>query len=380
MLEQHYGSPQDIEWAIGSDQKIYILQSRPLRMLDQTASNICVPTRFEGYNIVLDKGVIASKGVGFGKAFILKDEEDLKNFPEGAVLVAKHTSPKFVTVMNKAAAIITDVGSATGHMASLSREYRIPTVLDAEIATSIIRDGQEITVDAINCNIYEGRLDELIEYAQQKKEPFKDTHLFKTFEKILKWVVPLRLVDPDDENFRPEYCKTFHDITRFSHEKSMLEMFSSGEDHEINDVKTVTLSAGIPIDMHMLDIDGGIRDNIAKATLEDIFSVPFIAILKGMRSMRWPDPNLVDGKGFLGMMAHASSVPEDQLYEMGKRSFSVVSGNYMNFSIPRGYHFSMIEAYAGENINNNYIKFFFKGGEEIAPRQAYIGDIEEDGI
>ncbi|GFP33896.1 pyruvate, water dikinase, partial [Candidatus Hakubella thermalkaliphila] len=46
-------------------------------------------------------------------------------------------------------AIITDIGCATGHMASISREYQVPTILDTEAATSAIKDGQEITVDAI---------------------------------------------------------------------------------------------------------------------------------------------------------------------------------------------------------------------------------------
>jgi pyruvate,water dikinase len=368
-LENYYGSPQDIEWAVSSDRKIYILQSRPLRIAMNTTSGACLPTRFEGYNIILDKGVIACKGVGFGKAFILKDDEELKEFPEGAVLIAKHTSPKFVTIMNKASAIITDVGSATGHMASLSREYQIPTILDTEVSTSIIHHGQEITVDAMNCNIYEGQVPELLEYARNKKEPFKETHLFKTLEKVLKWVVPLNLTDPESETFNPEYCKTYHDITRFAHEVSMQEMFNLGEDRDIEDTHTIDLLAGIPVGVHLLNIEGGVKENLKKATFEDILSIPFIALLKGMKSMRWPGPPPVDAKGFLGMLAHSASVPEEQLKETAKKSFAVLSKNYMNFSIRLGYHFSMIEAYAGENINDNYIKFFFKGGGAAVDRR-----------
>jgi len=175
VLEDHYGKPQDIEWAIDRNNQIYILQSRPLRVLAVEGPELRTPRQIEGYDILLDKGVIACKGVGFGKAFILRDEEELKDFPEGAVLVARHTSTTFVTIMNMASAIITDVGGATGHMASLSREYQIPTILDAEIATSVIKDGEEITVDAINCNIYKGKVNELLEYALKKKEPFKST-------------------------------------------------------------------------------------------------------------------------------------------------------------------------------------------------------------
>ena len=109
-------------------------KARPLRIIQAEGSKLKIPRKIKGYNILIDKGVIACKGIGYGKAFILRKEEDLKDFPEGAVLVAKHTSTKFVTVMNKASAIITDVGGATGHMASLTREFQVPAILDAEIA------------------------------------------------------------------------------------------------------------------------------------------------------------------------------------------------------------------------------------------------------
>ncbi|MBE0425259.1 MAG: phosphoenolpyruvate synthase [Nitrospirae bacterium] len=367
-LENYYGGPQDIEWSIGSDNKVYILQTRPLKTIKESLT-VCIPTRMQGYNVLIDKGVIACRGIGYGKAFILKDEGDLKDFPEGAVLVVKHTNPKYVTVMNKASAIITDVGSATGHMASLSREYQVPTILDTEVATRVLRDGQGITVDAINCNIYEGKVEELLEYALKKKESFKETHLFKTLGKALKKIVPLNLIDPEGENFKPEYCKTFHDITRFAHEIAMQEMFSIGKDHDIKGTKAIPLVAGVPVDALLLDIGDGIKGLPGKASTEDILSMPLSALLKGMKSMNWPEPRPVDAKGFLGMLAHSASVPEEQLYEMGKKSFCIVSRNYMNFSIRLGYHFSMIEAYAGDNVNDNYIKFFFKGGGAALDRR-----------
>jgi pyruvate,water dikinase len=364
-LEGHYGCPQDIEWAIGSDNQPYILQTRPLRILSiqPSAPEAHIPTRIKGYNVLLDKGVIACRGIGFGKAFILKDEKHLNDFPEGAVLVARHTSPKFVIVMNRASAIVTDVGSATGHLASLSREYQVPTILDTEISTRVLRDGQEITVDAINCNIYEGKVTELREYARKKSEPLKDTQLFKTLEKLLKQISPLYLVDPRDESFKPESCRTFHDITRFAHEIAMLEMFDIGKGHDMKETKTIDLEAGIPIDVHILDIDGGIKENIEKASAEDILSTPFASLLNGMTSMRWPGPSPGGAPSFLGTIAQNASVQEEeQMSEVEKKSFAIVSRNYVNFSIRLGYHFSMIEAYASDNLNDNYIKFFFRGG------------------
>jgi pyruvate,water dikinase len=88
-----------------------------------------------------------------------------------------------------------------------------------------------------------------------------------------------------------------------------------------------------------------------------------------MTEMRWPGPRPVDAKGFFGMIAQTASIPEEQLSQMGEKSFAILSGNYMSFSIRLGYHFSMIEAYAGENMNDNYIKFFFKGGGAVRDRK-----------
>lgn len=367
-IENYYETPQDIEWAIDEDRNIFILQARSLRLEKKPESKILLPSRIKGYNIILDGGFTACKGVGYGKAFVLKSEEDLQNFPEGAVLVAKHTNPKYVVIMNKASAIVTDIGSPTGHMASLSREYNVPTLINTEKATKIIENGKEITVDAINCVIYEGKVQELLDAYKKTREPLRETLIFKTLEKVLKLIVPLNLVDPTTENFKAENCKTYHDITRFCHEMVMYEMFTMWNKYD-SEYHAMPLLAGIPIGVLVLDIEEGLKEGIKKATPEDIYSIPLKAILRGMTSMQWPGPPPVDAKGFLEMVAHTVSIPEEQLKETGKKSFCIITKNYMNFSIRLGYHFSMIEAYEGENINDNYIKFFFKGGGAALDRR-----------
>ncbi|MBA4348745.1 MAG: hypothetical protein C0415_01970 [Thermodesulfovibrio sp.] len=366
-LENHFQCPQDIEWAIDKNNQPYILQSRPLKVTVRKAAK-SVPTHVHGYNVLLEKGVIACKGIGFGKAYIVRTDDDLKNFPERAVLVAKHTSTKFVTVMNKTSAIITDVGATTGHMASLAREFQIPTILDAEVATDIIKNGQEITVDAINCNIYEGHVNELEEFAEKKEEPFKETRIFKTLEKVLKFITPLNLVDPDDEKFKPESCETIHDITRFCHEMVMRELFDiTGT--SADDVGAVKLVAGIPAEIYLLDLGGGIEGAPKYLNPEHIRSAPFNAFVKGLISMKWPEARAFDVKGFLGAVAHTATISEEEMMQTAEKSFSFITKDYMNFAIRLGYHLSTVEAFAGENINDNYIKFFFKGGGAILDRR-----------
>jgi pyruvate,water dikinase len=368
VLEKHYGKPQDIEWALDQNDHLFILQARPLRILAEKLKKP-IPTSLRGYNLLIDKGQIACKGVGAGKVYFITKDEDLKGFPEGAVLVAKHTSPKFVTVMNKASAIVADVGSPTGHMASLAREYNVPTILNTEVAMKTLEAGQEITVDAINRNIYEGRIDELVE-AGKTENPFRDTPVFMVLKEVLQSIVPLNLIYPEDEKrFRPPFCETFHDITRFAHEVAMNEMFKISDNTDIKTGGAAKLAVKLPLDIHVIDLGGGVENGADKITPDNIRSIPLNALLKGMMAIEWPGPPPVNVKGFLSVVASTTIQPHSEKL-LWEPSFAVISREYMNFSIRLGYHLQTLEAYASDNINDNYIHFRFKGGGASLDRRA----------
>lgn len=371
-IEEYYNEPQDIEWAIDKNGKIYILQARSLKLFEKEKKEVFLPTRIKTHKVLLEKGIPCYKGIGYGKAFVLKEDSQLKDFPEGWVLVAPHSDPKYVLIMNKASAILTDLGSPTSHMGCVAKEYKIPTILNTEIATKVISHGKEITVDAFNCVVYEGKVEELLEKAQKlekERKSIKNLPIYKKLEEILKFIVPLNLTNPSSSDFIPENCQTFHDILRFAHEKAMHEMFRMWDKYN-SEILAIPLQANLPIGILILDLGGGLRDiNLKKATLEDITSIPFKAILDGMISIKWPEPRPVDMGGFLGMVVHTVSIPEDELMEMGKKSFCIITQNYMNFSIRLGYHFSLIESYINENVDDNYIKFFFKGGGAALDRR-----------
>jgi len=367
VLEKHYDTPQDIEWAIDEKNNFFILQTRPLRILkEKPVKNIQAITK--GYKIIINNGNIACKGVGAGKVFFIKKEEDLEKFPEGAVLVAKHTSPKFVTVMNKTSAIVADVGSPTGHMASLAREYNVPTVLNTKIAMKTLEADKEITVDAINGNIYEGRIEELIE-AGKRENPFKDTAVFKFLRALLNNIVPLNLIYPEDEKFSPDYCETFHDITRFAHEVAMREMFQVADSPNIKKREAVKIEVKIPLEIYVIDLDGGIKSDSKKITPDQILSMPMNALLRGMMDIEWPGPPPINVKGFLSVVASTAMQPHSEKL-LWEPSFAIISREYMNFNIRLGYHIQTIEAYVGDNINDNYIRFLFKGGGASIDRRA----------
>ncbi|MBU4259719.1 MAG: phosphoenolpyruvate synthase [Proteobacteria bacterium] len=367
VLEKHYDIPQDIEWALDENNNFFILQTRLLRILkEKPVKNIQAIT--SGYKILINKGQIACKGVGAGKVFFVKKEEDLEKFPEGAVLVAKQTSPKFVKVMNKTSAIVADVGGLTGHMASLAREYNVPTLLGTEIAMKTLEAGKEITVDAINGNIYEGRIEELIK-AGKRENPFKDTAVFKVLRALLNNIVPLKLIDPEDEKFSPDYCETFHDITRFAHEVAMREMFQVADSPNIRKRETVKIEVKIPLEIYVIDLDGGIKSTSKKITPDQILSIPMNALLRGMMAMEWPGPPPLSVKGFFGVIASTTMQPHSERL-LWEPSFAIISKEYMNFNIRLGYHIQTVEAFAGDNINDNYVRFLFKGGGASIDRRA----------
>jgi phosphohistidine swiveling domain-containing protein len=94
------------------------------------------------------KGMIASKGLVKGIAKIVKKTHDLVNVEKGDILVADMTRPEMVIAMEKAAAIVTDEGGITSHAAIVSRELGIPCIVATKIATTILKDGDLVEVDA----------------------------------------------------------------------------------------------------------------------------------------------------------------------------------------------------------------------------------------
>ena len=79
------------------------------------------------------------------------------------------------------------------------------------------------------------------------------------------------------------------------------------------------------------------------------------------------------------MMAHTATIPEAELRGTAEKSLALIAANYMNFSIRLGYHFSQVEAWVGDELNDNYVRFFFKGGGAVRDRRLrrvrLIGEI-----
>ena len=375
VIEAHFGSPQDVEWALGRDGSLRLLQARPLRI---TGGGRMPGAPVAGAAILLTGGEPAFGGVGSGPVVPIDEDSDLDAFPDGGVLVARRPSPRFVRVMERARAIVTDVGSTTGHMASLARELKVPALLATGDATRLLVAGEVVTVDSIAGIVYAGELPSLAERYAPALDPAPSGHAaspeLRLLARAAELIVPLNLTEPKARDFAPASCRTLHDIARFVHEKSYEEMFRMGQG--LGDLRPASyqLDVFLPIDLYVIDLGGGLvgARRGRKVKPAEIASVPLNALLRGMLDRRIPrfGPRRMDLGGFLSvMMRHALSNPEqDRTFR--DPCYAMVSDCYVNYTARVGYHFGVVDSYCSETTNKNYIAMQFKGGAADRVRRA----------
>ncbi len=363
-VEAHYGVPQDVEWALDPAGRLLLLQARPLTTTPRGDAR--TTPLLEGYPLLLHGGEPACPGVGYGPVLQPKDAEELALFPEGGILVATHSSPSYVLVMQRAQAIVAEAGSITGHMASLAREFGVPTIVNAPGAMAALPVGSEVTVDAFSCRVYAGKAEELLPLREERAVCLRDTPIHNLLKQVAARISPLNLHDPKAADFTPAACRTIHDVMRFVHELSYAHMFRLSDTVSDAGAVAVEMKAPVPLDLHVIDLGGGLSGVDGPYVWpEQAVSAPFKALLEGMLdpAVHHREPRPVDMSGFLSVMSrHMIEPPTMHGQRFGDRSYALVSDKYLNFSSRVGYHYGVLDAYCGQTMNKNYITFQFKGG------------------
>ncbi len=372
-LERHFGTPQDIEWTFDHEGKLFILQARPLKMKekrngDETGKTI--PDDLDTkYQVLIDKSDTASGGITYGKVFKVEKLADLKKFQDESIIVAKKNMPEFAGLMHKVAGLVTDVGNTTGHMSIIAKELNIPVLTNTYKATEVLKHGGVITVNADTGKVYAGKVDELLntKAGREVEHYFEESPKYKLWQRIGKYIFKLNMTDPNSSKFTSENCQTVHDVSRFAHEQAMREMFTIYESADRDKGDTHRLKFDVPLNVYVIDLGDGLKKDAGKKpiiTPDDISSKTFLALIKGMQTpgLEWSGPLNMDTKGFAHIMMRNVVDTHKGDREMGSRSYALISDNYLNFFSRLGYHFSRLDAFAGEEIHNNYIAFNFRGG------------------
>ena len=380
-LEAHYGTPQDIEWAIDHKGELYFLQCRPF--LQKVPARKTVSLQEESDEAVIIRGgVTANTGSAFGQVYMVNKGSDALNFPGGGILVVHQALPAWASMLNRAAAVVTEQGGIASHLANVAREFGVPALFGVDGVVSRLTTGDLITVDADGLTLYKGRKASLLKSAPIPKNFMKESPVYNILEKVSGFIVPLNLLDPDSPEFRPENCRTFHDITRFIHEKSVVEMFNFGKSHYFPERSSKQLYYKVPMQWWVLNLDDGFKTEVEGkyVKLDNIQSIPMLAFWDGFSAVLWDGPP-IDGKGLVSVMFHSTADPalnSGIRTQYAQQNYFMISRNYCSLSSRLGYHFSTLDALVSERDVGNYISFRFKGGAADMARQIKrIGFIRE---
>ena len=160
-IEAHYGRPMDIEWAKdGETGELFIVQARPETV---KARNVGGGERYvlEETGEVRISGRAIGQKIGAGAVRVIASPAEMQRVQPGDVLVTDMTDPDWEPVMKRATAIVTNRGGRTCHAAIVARELGIPAVVGSGDATSVLKDGEAVTVSCAEGDtglVYAGRL------------------------------------------------------------------------------------------------------------------------------------------------------------------------------------------------------------------------------
>jgi pyruvate,water dikinase len=379
-LERHFGSPQDIEWSIDPAGTIYVLQSRPISVHLFT-KEIGEGKVLQDERLVLQGGVTGCGGAGCGPVFIVRNHDDMVHFPKKAVLVVEHPLPEWAPLLKRAAALVAETGSEAGHLATISREFGLPSLLSVDGATRTLTAGETVTVDAANRAVYRGRIEALLEQTGKRPNPMDGSPVQQTLNEVLKLITPLTLTDPTSPYFRASLCSTMHDITRFCHEKSVIEMFDFGKRYRFDQGAAKRLVDNMPLEWWVINLSDGFAPTFDPAdkfiNITEVVSTPMRAIWQGMHAYPWDGPPSVSMRGMGAILFQSAMNPALDpavASNMNQKNYFLVSRNYCNLSVRLGYHYAMIEAFISSLRTERYVTFRFKGGAADETRR--IGRIE----
>ncbi len=162
-IEDHYGGPMDMEWAKdGETGELFIVQARPETVQARKAAGALKTYTLKSRSKKLLEGAAIGDAIARGEVCRIDSAENIADFKAGSVLVTQTTDPDWAPIMKQAAAIVTDHGGRTSHAAIVSRELGLPAIVGAGNATTVLREGQAVTVSCAEGEtgyVYDGLLD-----------------------------------------------------------------------------------------------------------------------------------------------------------------------------------------------------------------------------
>ena len=360
-IEGHFGQPQDIEWAVGRDGQLLILQARPLSLIEpplagEQPGQLPLPP---ATTPLLSDAISASPGVVSGRVLHLEDFESASG-RDKSILVTRHIPPSLVRHIDRLAGVICEQGSVTGHFATVCREFGVVLLVGAKEALRLLVPGQEVTVDGRTAVVYQGVVDQLLTKAGA--QPTRPDRFTDRIRSLLQHITPLHLVDPHSREFRPQSCRSLHDIIRYCHEMAVRAMFGLGSVTGGASGRSRKLATDLPLAIYLLDVGGAFLEQGGEAIApQHLDAPPLLALWQGLShpQIDWHSHHHFDWQGF-GDMALSGGIADGSDSQFA--SYAVISPDYLNLNMRFGFHFTLIDCLCSVEDRANHCQLRFAGG------------------
>jgi pyruvate,water dikinase len=147
IIEDHYKTPMDIEWAKdGISNELYITQARPETVHTTRNKSLFTSYKLVEHGDTLCRGNAIGSKICTGIARLLKSPTDIEKLDEETIIVTDTITPDWDPLLKQVKGIITNKGGRTSHAAIVSRELGVPAIVGCGDATEVIKDGSKISM------------------------------------------------------------------------------------------------------------------------------------------------------------------------------------------------------------------------------------------
>lgn len=381
-LERIMGVPVVMHWEYLENGKFVVTRLFPF-LEDQVKPTVLeLEQEMKNSNLLAEGGQVVQSGVAAGIIFHVTQDTNLNDFPIGGVAVASIATPQLTPILHRASAVITEHGNPVGHLATVARELSLPAIFGIPGILEQLPNGTEVTVDAGKTCVYNGVLNHLLQQGCSENGFSPIDPEYRVLRRLLRFISPLKLVNPDDPDFLAQNCQSFHDIMHFCHEMAVDELAHFQERRPgLRGIRTARLQLPVRMHINLLDIGGGLPVGVAERPgTADILSAPFAIFLDGLLHPLAAGEELPA----LGIRDIISSIPKTSRLsrvspEVSGENLAIISQEYMNLSLRLGYHFNVIDAHISDDRHRNHIYFRFIGGladhTRRARRALFISDV-----
>jgi len=359
-----FGHELDIEWAVDKNGKVYFLQARELNISSPADPAIGRLSERKDTLPFLEGGITIFPGRAEGPVKFLGPADDLSDVPEGAIVLVEHPRPELATILPKIAALLVIEGNPVGHLATLVREFSVPCIFRLGKNANILAGKNIISVNATKRTVFAGmrwpgiRERVLARIAAGNRHQKKSGPLYDL-------VLGLNLLDPDASSFKAKSCRSVHDTLRFMHEMSVRSMFGFGDKQNRGwNKKTRKLLTGLPVKFRLIDLDQSVAENSKNVAPENVGSIPFKALWRGISDNRlfWPERWEKEMRGMPSDFKETVLGGNRGPRRASDKNYAIVAKDYMNLNARFAYHYAMVDAMVAPGTEHNHVHFRFRGG------------------